>query len=201
MAQQSVKSSSKVLHLLPDLEWEQNQQCSLHVPTQLDLMLLAIEALDLGAAEKMLVTIQELELTDVIKNRVNFWRLRCSNPWRRSYTRSRINMQQAKALTIITSYRAKQLSLPIRQLLVAQQEMHTRNLPVGVNFFLSEYFERFESYFTTRMNPRRAKVAFYLASETELQNLALDLLNKLLFCSGTSGLQRFWVSLFDGEVA
>jgi len=28
----------------------------------------------------------------------------------------------------------------------------------------------------------------------------LNLLSKLLFCTGTAGMQRFWVSLFDGEV-
>jgi len=25
-------------------------------------------------------------------------------------------------------------------------------------------------------------------------------LSNLLFCTGTAGMQRFWVSLFDGEV-
>ncbi len=51
------------------------------------------------------------------------------------------------------------------------------------------------------MNPRRAKVARYLASEEELNELALSLLNQLLFCTGTMGMQRFWISLFDGLVA
>jgi hypothetical protein len=50
------------------------------------------------------------------------------------------------------------------------------------------------------MNPRRAKVSIYLASEEELNELALKLLKQLLFCTGTAGLQRFWISLFDGEV-
>ena len=50
------------------------------------------------------------------------------------------------------------------------------------------------------MNPRRAKVALYLDSEHKLNELALILLKQLLFCTGTSGMQRLWVSLFDGEV-
>jgi hypothetical protein len=50
------------------------------------------------------------------------------------------------------------------------------------------------------MNPRRVKVASYLASESALNELAVSMLDKLLFCTGTTGIQRFWVSLFDGEV-
>jgi hypothetical protein len=51
------------------------------------------------------------------------------------------------------------------------------------------------------MNPCRAKVSAYLASEEDLNDFALSLLKQLLFIKGTTGIQRFWVSLFDGEVA
>ena len=34
----------------------------------------------------------------------------------------------------------------------------------------------------------------------KLDRLALSLLEQLLFCTGTAGMQRFWMSLFDGEV-
>ncbi|MDE5102783.1 MAG: DUF3038 domain-containing protein, partial [Trichodesmium sp. St19_bin2] len=37
-------------------------------------------------------------------------------------------------------------------------------------------------------------------SEEKLNQLGLELLSKLLFCTGTRGMQRFWISLFDGEV-
>jgi hypothetical protein len=50
------------------------------------------------------------------------------------------------------------------------------------------------------MNPRRAKVSVYLADENALNELALSLLDQLLFCTGTTGMQRFWISLFDGEI-
>jgi hypothetical protein len=50
------------------------------------------------------------------------------------------------------------------------------------------------------MNPRRAKVSVYLADENALNELALSLLDRLLFCTGTTGMQRFWISLFDGEI-
>jgi hypothetical protein len=49
------------------------------------------------------------------------------------------------------------------------------------------------------MNPKRSLVAAY-DSDDKLNELALNLLSNLLFCTGTAGMQRFWVSLFDGEV-
>lgn len=41
----------------------------------------------------------------------------------------------------------------------------------------------------------------YLSSQDELNQLAMSLLNQLLFCTGTKGMERFWISLFDGEVS
>jgi hypothetical protein len=78
--------------------------------------------------------------------------------------------------------------------------MESKGLPVDNNFLLSEYLERFRSNFRSRMNPRRAKVSVYLADENALNELALSLLDRLLFCTGTTGMQRFWISLFDGEI-
>jgi len=67
------------------------------------------------------------------------------------------------------------------------------------HFRLYDYLERFRAHFRARMNPRRAGVLAYTADE-KLNELALSLLGKLLFCTGTFGMQRFWMSLFDGEV-
>jgi hypothetical protein len=189
-----------ILDILPDLPIS-GQRCSLRLQQQLDLILLAIEALELGASEGMLATAKQLEMQDTIKNRLVLWRLRCANPWRRSYTRNSLTLEQAKALAIIANYRAKQLTVPIRQLLLAEQQMREKGLPPDNHYLLSEYLERFRSHFRSRMNPRRAKVSVYLAAEDELNELALSLLKQLLFCTGTSGMQRFWSSLFDGEVA
>jgi hypothetical protein len=49
------------------------------------------------------------------------------------------------------------------------------------------------------MNSRRSSV-LALTSNEKLDELAIDLLGKLLFCTGTAGMQRYWISLFDGEV-
>jgi hypothetical protein len=171
------------------------------VQQHLDLLLLALEALQLGGSEYMLAIAQQLELNTIIKNRLSLWRLRCSNPWRKCYTRESLTLNQAKALALITTECAKRFMLPIRQLLLAAQQMEDKDLPLENNFRLSEYFARFRSHFMDRMNPRRAKVSVYLSSPDELDKLAISLLEQLLFCTGSRGKERFWTSLFDGEVS
>jgi hypothetical protein len=175
--------------------------CSPRVQQTIDLMLLAIEALELGASEKILATARELELQDIVKSRVELWRLRCTNPWRRSYNREILTLERAKALVILASYRARELAQMIRQLKIQEHLMREKHFPVQNHYLLSVYLDRFDAHFRSRMNPRRAKIAAYLESEDLLNELALSLLDKLLFCTGTRGMQRFWISLFDGEVA
>ncbi|MFM6063908.1 MAG: DUF3038 domain-containing protein [Microcystis panniformis] len=195
----SVPEKPVILSVLPDFPIA-SQQCALHLQQHIDLMLLALESLEVGAGEALLALSKELGLDKIVRNRIIFWRLRCTNPWRISYTLDRLTLDQAKALVIIASYRAKPLAISIRQLLLARQQMESKGLPVDNNFLLSEYLERFRSNFRSRMNPRRAKVSVYLADENALNELALSLLDRLLFCTGTTGMQRFWISLFDGEI-
>lgn len=166
---------------------------------QIDLILLAIEALELGGSEAMLLVAKQLELENIISNRVVLWRLRCTNPLRRSHTRRPLNLEEAKALVIIASYLARRMTVVIRQLLLAYEQLSQKQVPIEQHFRLSSYLERFRAHFRSRMNPRRAKVSVYNTDE-KLNELALSLLGQLLFCTGTSGMQRFWISLFDGEV-
>lgn len=177
-----------------------NQGCPPRTRQQIDLILLAIEALELGGSETMLFAAHELELQDIIKNRVVLWRLRCTNPLRRSHTRRPMEIAEAKALVIIAAHMARRMTVLIRQMLLAYQQLSEKQLPLENHFRLSEYLERFRAHFRSRMNPRRAKVAIYNSDE-KLNELAISLLSQLLFCTGTSGMQRFWTSLFDGEVA
>ncbi|ACK68256.1 conserved hypothetical protein [Rippkaea orientalis PCC 8801] len=194
------ESKPLILDVLPDFPIS-GQRCAVRLQQQIDLLLLTIEALELGASEYMLETIEKLHFQEIIKNRIALWRLRSTNPWRRSYTRDTLTLTQAKALVIIASYRAKPLAVQIRQLLLAEQQMRQKGLPVNCHFLLAEYLDQFCAHFQSRMNPRRAKVAVYLSSTEQLHELALSLLKQLLFCTGTAGMQRFWISLFDGEVA
>ncbi len=193
-----VQSNPMILDSLPDPPFEE-RGCPRRTRLQIDLILLAIEALELGSSEAILAVADELELQGIIKNRVNLWRLRSTNPLRRSHTRRALSLIEAKALVVIACYLARRLTVVIRQLLLAYQQMTEKQIPLEQNLRLSNYLERFKVHFRSRMNPRRSGVIAYTSNE-KLDELALELLSQLLFCTGTSGMQRFWISLFDGEL-
>ncbi|MGI0479647.1 DUF3038 domain-containing protein [Geminocystis sp. CENA526] len=193
------KSQPSILMTLPDFPLPSTSGM-MRLQQHLDLLLLALEALQLGGSEYMLATASELGLKNIIKNRLSLWRLRCSNPWRKCYSRESLTLTQAKTMVFITAECAKKFTIPLRQLLVSVQQMKDKGMPLENNFRLSEYFTRFQAHFKSRMNPRRAKVSVYLSSPEQLNELALSLLEELLFCTGVRGKERFWISLFDGEV-
>ncbi len=175
-------------------------ECSRRAKTQIDLMLLAIEALDLGGAEAMLASAKELGLEEVIRGRVNLWLLRSSNPLRRFSQRQPMSQDEGKALVLITCFLAKRLTVLIRQLLLGYQQLSDQGLSFDHHFRLSDYLARFRSHFRARMNDKRSGVIAYSTDE-KLNELAIELLTKLLFCTGTEGADRLWISLFDGEVS
>jgi len=193
------ESRPSVLNNLPDYS-VQSTDCPRRARLQIDLILLAIEALDLGGSEAILLAAQELELKGVIQNRVSLWRLRTTNPFRRANQRRSMTLTEAKALVAIAYHLAKRLTIVIRQLLLAYQQLTEKGLELTHHFRLSAYLERFRAHFRARMNPKRAGVMAYDTDE-KLNELALQLLGQLLFLTGTHGLQRFWSSLLDGEVA
>ncbi len=186
-----------VLDSLPDPAVE-GQGCPRKTRLQIDLILLAIEALELGGSETILTVAEELELKAIIKNRVNLWRIRSTNPLRRANIRRPLSVTEAKALVVIACYMARRLTVVIRQLLALYQQMSEKQIPLEQNLRLSNYLERFRAHFKSRMHPRRSGV-MGLNSDEKLDDLAINLLEKLLFCTGTAGMQRFWISLFDGE--
>lgn len=171
--------------------------CPRRARMQIDLLLLAIEALVIGGSEAFLQVADELELRSIIKNRVMLWQLRSTNPMRRLGQRRSMTLLEAKALVAIVCNLAKRLVVTIRQLLIDYQQLQDKQIPLEQHLRLWDYISRFRSYFRARMNPRRTGA---YASDEALQQLAVTMLGKLLFCTGTFGMQRLWISLFDGEV-
>lgn len=192
------RSAPIILDSLPDPAISESG-CPRRTRLQIDLILLAIEALNLRGSEDILAVAKELELQSIIKNRVVLWRMRSTNPLRRFSQRRSLSLEEAKALVLIGCHLARRLTVSIRQLLMDFEQLRKKQLPLDHHLRLSEYLERFRVHFRSRMNPRRAAVMAYNSDE-KLNQLALELLGKLLFCTGTSGMLRFWTSLFDGEV-
>lgn len=193
----STNPAPLILDKLPHVPLEKG--CPRRAKLEIDLMLLAIEALELGGAEQMLSMAKELELDGIIKNRTTLWRLRSTNPLRRAHSRRLLRLDEAKALVIIGCQMSRRLTVTIRQLLLEHQQLSDKSLPPECNFRISEYLDLFRAHFRSRMNPRRSLVVTY-ADDDKLNELGIDLLGKLLFCTGTAGMQRFWISLFDGEL-
>ncbi|WP_066381379.1 MULTISPECIES: DUF3038 domain-containing protein [unclassified Anabaena] len=187
-----------ILDALPDPAIP-GQGCPARTRMQIDLILLAIEALELGGSEAILAFAEELDLKGIIKDRVNLWRMRSSNPIRRAHIRRPLTIMEAKALVVIACYIARRLTVVIRQMLIICQQLNEKQIPLEQNLRLSTYLERFRAHFKSRMNARRIG-ALALTSDEKLNELAINLLGQLLFCTGTAGMQRFWISLFDGEV-
>ncbi len=187
-----------ILESLPNPGIE-GDACPRRTKVELDLILLAIEAIESSSSEQILELAKELNLEEIIKNRIVLWRMRSTNPMRRAHTRRILTLKEAKALSAIGCRLASRLAVPIRQLMQAQQQLSEKQIPPEYNFRLSEYLDRFRAHFRSRMNPRRAKVSIY-QDDDKLNELAVSLLSKLLFCTGTLGTQRLWMSLFDGEV-
>lgn len=175
------------------------QDCPRRVRVDLDLLMLAIEALDVGGSEAILQAIEPLGLDTIISGRVQMWLLRSRNPMRRHSQRQPLSLTEAKAMTVIICSLAKRLTVLMRQLLLGYQQLSDKKLSLEHHFRLADYLQRFRSLFRARMNPRRAGVIAYSADE-RLNELAVTLLTRLLFCTGTCGPQRLWSSLFDGEV-
>lgn len=187
-----------ILDSLPDV-LTADSECPRRTRTQLDLLMLAIEALDLTGAEAILAVSQELQLESLIPNRVALWRLRGTNPMRRLSQRRPMNLQEAKALTVIICNLARRLTVILRQLVLAQAQLERGEVASTQVLQLQDYLDRYRSLFRSRMNPRRT-IGLYDA-DSALNELALEQLTRLLFCTGTAGMQRLWISLFDGEVA
>jgi hypothetical protein len=92
-----------ILSNLPDVLGETGD-CPRRTRTQLDLLMLAIEALDLTGSEAILAVAEELELQSVIQNRVALWRLRSTNPMRKMSQRRGMSLTEAKALIAIPAW-------------------------------------------------------------------------------------------------
>ena len=84
---------------------------------RLDLMLLCAEALDLNGGEAMVWLSEEMGFTDLLPNRVELWKRRCSNPLRRTTRRDLPTPAEGDALIRICNALADRLYPMLRSLL------------------------------------------------------------------------------------
>lgn len=163
-----------------------------NIKAQLDIVLLALEALVGIGSEAMLQAAEQLNLDSKVPDRVALWRLRMSNPLRKSEGgRKKLDVEEARSLVLIICHLAQQHQEKIRRA-VAQLELVVSNNdePYKVAL-LGDYIDAFCNIYQQRMEDDDN------ISANLLSQLALKLLIDLLFYSGSNGYRRLWLALLD----
>ena len=157
---------------------------------RLDLMLLCAEALDLNGGEAMVWLSEELGMTDVLPNRVELWKRRCSNPLRRATRRSALQPAEADALIRILTALSERLYPMLRSLLSSAEP------PAITAQRWALFRSRLEELLRERFNLRRGAVQRLLDPEAGPQ-LCRELIQAMALSSGPGGFERLRASLLD----
>ncbi|WP_416673083.1 DUF3038 domain-containing protein [Egbenema bharatensis] len=165
-----------------------------NIKAQLDLVLLALEALANVSSEAILQAASHLNLTSVVADRVSLWRLRQSSPLRRGQGRKRLDVEEARALVLITCHLAKQHQELIRRAVTLLEQLTEQNRELHQAALLGDYLDNFSNTYQERMDDGES-----IPSE-QLTHLALKLLIDLLFYSAPNGSRRLWLALLERSV-
>lgn len=183
---------------IPTPQWEELNQTKPNpaqldnIKTQLDLVLLALEALAGIGSEAMLQAATDLNLESKVPDRVALWRLRQSNPLRKGEGgRKKLDVEEARSLVLISCYLAKQHQELIRRAVALLEQVAQNNGQPHKAALLGDYMDAFTNTYQERMEEDEQ------ISTDVLANLALKLLIDLLFYSGSGGHRRFWLALLD----
>lgn len=163
-----------------------------NIKCHLDLVLLALEAIANISSEGIIKAAKELNLESVIGDRITLWRLRSSNPKRKSSGgRKKLDVEEARSLVIIICYLAKQHQELLRRAVSLLEEVSEQNEPPYKIALLGNYLDRFINYYQSRIFTADNITPKYLSQ------LAWKLLIDLLFYSGDNGHRLLWIAIFD----
>ncbi|MBD1832735.1 DUF3038 domain-containing protein [Cyanobacteria bacterium FACHB-472] len=163
-----------------------------NIKAQLDLVLLALEALANIGSEAILQAAAELNLESIVADRVALWRLRQSNPMRKSQGgRKKLDVEEARSLVLIICHLAKQHQELIRRAVALLEQLTEQNREPHQASLLGDYLDAFSNTYQERMDEGEN------VSTDSLTHLALKLLIDLLFYSSPNGHRRLWLALLD----
>ncbi|HEY9905405.1 MAG TPA: DUF3038 domain-containing protein [Candidatus Sericytochromatia bacterium] len=163
-----------------------------NIKAQLDLVLLALEALAGIGSEEMLRAAADLNLESMVSDRVGLWRLRQSNPLRKSSGgRKKLDVEEARSLVLIICHLAKQHQELIRRAVALLEQMAEQNSEPHRVALLGDYLDTFSNTYQERMEQGQN------VSPDQLTQLALKLLIDLLFYSSPNGHRRLWLALLE----
>ena len=170
----------------PDTEQLEN------IKTHLDLLLIALESLTEIGSEEIIKAAKQLDLESVIADRVSLWRLRQSNPQRKSSGgRKKLDVEEARSLVSIVCYLARDSHQLIRHACSILERTIEQDLPLHRDRILGDYLDAFTNIYQERMRVSES------TDPESLYNLAQKLLVDLLFYSNANGNRRLWLALLD----
>ena len=162
-----------------------------NIKAQLDLVLLGLESLTGIGSEAMLEAAADLNLTNIVADRVALWRLRQSSPLRKGKGRKRLDVDEARSLVLITCYLANQHQELLRRAVALLERLTEEGQPPHRTALLGDYLDTFNNTYEERMALTPED------SPDQLTSLALKLLIDLFFYSAPNGSTRLWATLLE----
>ena len=155
---------------------------------RLDFLILVIETLQINATESLLLKAKDIGLSNDFSTRVQFWKMRTSNPLRKSYTFSTLSSEQIDSLVKLISSMAENLYPLIRQLLSSKESISLNK----ERWFL--FSTRLKSLIRERMNLQRSYINSLLSDDNN--KFFRELLVILSLSCGPGGANRLKASLY-----
>lgn len=163
-----------------------------NIKAHLDLILLALEALAGIGSDAILQAANEMNLKPIVADRIGLWRLRQSNPFRKSSGgRKKLDIEEARSLVLIVCYLARQHHELIRRAVSLLEQMTEQGQQPHRTALLGDYLDIFSNTYQARMEEGEHTSADFL------YQLAFKLLVDLLFYSSANGHRRLWLALLD----
>ncbi len=155
---------------------------------KLDFLILVIETLQINATDSILMKAKNIGLSVDFSNRVQFWKVRSSNPLRKSYSFTSLSSEQIDSLVELISSMAENLYPLIRQLLSSKESKTLNN----ERWFL--FTTRLRSLIRQRMNLQRNYISSLLNEENN--EFFRELLVILSLSCGPGGANRLKASMY-----
>ena len=159
------------------------------IKAQLDLVLMALEALTNIGSESVLEAAKTLKVETVLTDRVGLWRLRQSSPLRKGQGRKKLDVEEAKALVLVICHLSASHHDLIRQAVAKLEQATQEGNPPHRAAILGDYLDNFSNLYGDRMSEE--------APTDAIAQLAFRLLIDLLFYSAPGGSRQLWLALLD----
>jgi hypothetical protein len=191
----SIVQSSSSTSQWDQLPGQPNPEQLDNIKAQLDLILLALEAIATLSSEAMLQAAKDLNLESLISDRVSLWRLRQASPLRKGQGgRKKLDVDEARALALIICHLAKQNNELIRRAVALLEQLTEQHREPHQAALLGNYLDTFHNTYQERMEDGDR------IPTDALTDLALKLLIDLLFYGSPHGIRRLWLTLLDRSI-